>query len=73
MENHNNRPWGKAELAHAYIGAHMTDRSARQWLRDELERYPGLMDELCRLGYSPRAKRFTVAQVRAIFAAIGEP
>jgi len=67
------RPYGKAELAHMYKGHGCTDSNARHWLNIEIRKCPGLLDELHRLGYSPTQKVFTLAQVRAIFNAIGKP
>lgn len=67
------RPYGKAELAHMYKGDSCTDSAARKWMNLEISKCPGLMDELRRLGYVAKQKNYTVAQVRAIFAAIGEP
>ena len=73
MTQKNNRPWGKTELALAYTAGSCSPRMALNWLNDEIRKYPGLMAELQRLGYRQRNKRFTLAQVQAIFRAIGEP
>lgn len=67
------RPYGKTELALAYTGGYMSARSALAWLHTELRKSPGLMERLQQLGYTPRQKLFTRAQVRAIFDAIGAP
>lgn len=67
------RPWGKLELALAYTDGTMSDRAALNWLSYELDCNPGLMDELVRLGYKRRNKRFTIAQIRVIFSTIGPP
>lgn len=67
------KPYGKGELATMYVGPSVPENTARKWLAKELKSYPGLMEELRRLGYNPRQHAFTIAQVRAIFEAIGEP
>lgn len=67
------RPYGKRELIDAYCGDILTPRAGERWFKDELRKYPGLMDTLNYLGYTPRQRIFTRAQVRAIFAAIGPP
>ena len=67
------RPYGKGELIDAYCGECLTPRAGQRWLKNELEKYPGLMDRLVELGYTPRQRIFTCAQVKTIFEAIGEP
>lgn len=67
------RPYGKTELALAYTRGYMSPRSALSWLHTELRKSPGLMERLQQLGYSPRQKILTRAQVSAIFDAIGPP
>lgn len=67
------RPYGKTELALLYTQHQMQPRAARNWLNNELSLYPGLMDQLKALGYRPGLRLFTLAQVRVITAAIGEP
>lgn len=67
------RPYSKKELIVAYCGDYLSERAGRHWLKEELEKYPGLMEELVRLGYTRRQRNFTCAQVRAIFEAIGVP
>ena len=67
------RPYGKAELAQMYMNGTCSDPAARKWLRQEIRKCPGLLAELYRLGYDPKQKNYTVAQVRALFNAIGEP
>jgi hypothetical protein len=37
------------------------------------EKKPGLMERLRELGFTPRSKIFSRAQVKAIFEALGEP
>lgn len=49
-------PYGKKELIEAYCGNYLTERGARRWFKNELEKCPGLMDTLVRLGYSPRQR-----------------
>lgn len=67
------RPYGKSELALAYTQGRLSERAALNWLHTEIEHYPGLSDRLRKLGYYSTQKMFTLAQVRAIFEAIGEP
>lgn len=67
------RPYGKAELGHMYRGDDCKDRAARIWMDREISKCPGLREELRRLGYNTNQKDYTIAQVRAIFNAIGEP
>ena len=67
------RPYSRKELVAAYTGDFMSARSGSAWLQRELENYPGLMERLRELGYTPRLRNFTRAQVRAIFDAIGPP
>jgi hypothetical protein len=38
-----------------------------------IDRYPGLRQQLTALGFRPKARIFTPAQVRAIVEALGEP
>ncbi len=67
------RPYSKSELIEAYSAGIMSERAGERWFRKELELYPGLMDTLRTLGYQPRQRIFTRAQVQAIFDAIGAP
>ncbi len=67
------RPYGKSELALAYTQGSMSERAALNWLHNEIEHYPGLSERLRELGYYATQKVLTLAQVRAIFEAIGEP
>jgi len=67
------RPYSKRELIDAYCGDYLTARAGQRWLKDELEKCPGLMESLVRLGYTPRQRIFTCAQVKVIFEAIGAP
>ncbi len=67
------RVYGRSELARLYYGRPISDRSARRWFQNELSCVPGLMERLRELGYSPKGKIFSRAQVKAIFDALGEP
>lgn len=67
------RPCCKYELALAYTRGTMTRRNALCWLRTEIAKNPPLRRRLDELGYSPRQKMLTRAQVAAIFDAIGPP
>lgn len=67
------RPYGKSELAQLYTRGSMSPKQSCEWLRRELRLYPGLMERLVALGFTPASKVLTIAQVRAIFEAIGPP
>ena len=67
------RPYSRKELVAAYTDGYLSPRAGAAWLQRELTSYPGLMDTLRQLGYTPRLRNFTRAQVRAIFDAIGPP
>ena len=67
------RPYGKTELALEYTRGNMSPRSALNWLNRELSLYPGLMEQLWKLGYHPYQNTLTIAQVRAIVSVIGPP
>lgn len=67
------RPYSKTELALLYTNKTMTPERAKRWLSHEIEVYPGLMERLKELGYKPKQRIFTIAQMRAIIECIGEP
>ena len=67
------RVYGRSELAQLYYGRPISDRGARSWFMNELSYVPGLMDKLRQLGFTPKGKTFSRAQVKAIFDALGEP
>ncbi len=67
------RPYGKSELALLYIKANVSQRVALNWLNQEIALYPGLLDRLHELGYKPKQRIITLAQLRAIVDAIGAP
>lgn len=67
------RPYGKTELAVRYAQGQMQPRAALNWFNHEIAQYPGLLERLRALGYRPGTRILTIAQVRAITAAIGEP
>ncbi|MCQ2282975.1 MAG: DUF4248 domain-containing protein [Bacteroidales bacterium] len=67
------RVYGRSELAQIYYGRPISDRGARRWFMRELGYVPGLMEKLHALGFTPKGKIFTPAQVAAIFDALGEP
>ena len=67
------REYGRTELAQMY-SPDITPESAWRKLKEWFIFYPGLTDDLIRLGYRPGKQRiFTPAQVRLIIDAIGEP
>lgn len=61
-----------SELAHAY-SPYIGSRSALQWLKQQMERVPGLMDELTRKGFKNGQRRITPAQVEVFFKYLGLP
>ena len=67
------RPYGKGELAMAYTHGQMSPRASRDWLNREIAQFPGLLDDLIRVGYRSGCRLITIAQLRLIIAAIGEP
>lgn len=67
------RPYGKSELAMAYIRSSVSQRAALNWLNREISLFPGLPECLAQLGYRRRQRVLTIAQVRAIVECIGEP
>ena len=73
MEKTPIRVYGRSELAQLYYGRPISDRGARMWFMKELSHVPGLMERLRELGFTPRSKIFSRAQVKAIFEALGEP
>lgn len=64
--------YGRMELAMMY-SPNVCGETAWRRLKRSIHRYPGLMDDLCRMGYSPHCRSFTSAQVRRIVECIGEP
>ena len=67
------RPYSKGELAMAYTHGEMPIRNALYWFNKELRLYPGLMEQLERLGYNSKQHIISVAQLRTIISAIGTP
>lgn len=67
------KPYGKTELAVLYTCGQMHPRAALNWFNRELAQYPGLLEQLEALGYHSGKQLLTIAQVRTITAAIGEP
>lgn len=72
METFKIKAYGIAELAAQYSPA-SADSTARKKLNHWIDRYPGLRQRLIALGYRPKARIFTPAQVRAIVEALGRP
>lgn len=64
--------YGRTELAQLYA-PDITPAAAWKKLKGWIAFYPGLTELLESLGYQPRQRTFTPAQVRAITEAIGEP
>lgn len=66
------REYGRTELAQAYcpdIAPESAWKKFRRWMR----LFPGLEERLAAIGYTPRSRSFTPAQVRMIVEALGEP
>ena len=66
------RPYGRMELAQAYLPA-MTPKAAHRKLQHLIAIYPGLADRLHDMGYRPTERLYSPAMVRAIVEALGEP
>ena len=66
------RQYGRTELAQFY-SPDITPESAWKKLKQWIGHYPGLDGRLRTLGYHPRQRIFTPAQVAVIVEAIGEP
>ena len=66
------RQYGRTELAQLY-SPDITPESAWKKLKQWIDHYPGLDERLHTLGYHPRQRIFTPAQVAMIVGAIGEP
>ena len=67
------RPYGKGELAMAYTRGQMSQRASLNWLNREIEQFPGLLEDLTYVGYRNGNRLISIAQLRLIIAAIGEP
>lgn len=67
------RPYGKRELAMAYTRGTMSAHASLNWLNNEIALFPGLLEQLQALGYRSGQRIITIAQLRAIVGAIGEP
>ena len=66
------KEYGRTELARLY-SPDITPEAAWKKLRLWIHHFPGLTEQLQSLGYHPRQRIFTPAQVRAIVDALGEP
>ncbi len=66
------REYGRTELALAYC-PDIAPESAWKKFKRWMELYPGLMDGLRAIGYSPRTRSFTPRQVRLIVECLGSP
>ena len=66
------RQYGRTELAQLY-SPDITPESAWKKLKQWIDHYPGLTEQLRTAGYQPRQRIFTPAQVAMIVGAIGEP
>lgn len=66
------REYGRQELASLYCPL-LQPASAWKKLRQWMEMYPGLVDELRRQGYDSRRRTFSPPQVRTIVKYMGEP
>ena len=67
------KPYGKSELGQMYVKNPLSRRAALEWINHEIASYPGLLTRLRELGYHRKQRMFTIAQVRAIVDALGEP
>ena len=68
----NHRSFGRMELACRYSPC-SSPRHAWRRLQDWMSSHPTLMTDLSATGYTSRQRTFTPAQVRLIYAALGEP
>lgn len=66
------RQYGRTELALLY-SPQITPEAAWKKLKVWIGHFPGLTHQLQALGYDPRQRTFTPAQVTAIVGALGEP
>ena len=63
----------KKDLIAAYTGGMVSYRTGSRWLEREINSYPGVREELERLGYSSQNRTVTRAQLMVIYGAIGAP
>ena len=66
------KAYGKGELARMYY-PDCTESWARRLLNNDLQRFPGLIPELERRGWTPTARLLRKDWVRLIFEAISPP
>ncbi|MEL5896456.1 DUF4248 domain-containing protein [Bacteroides sp. GD17] len=66
------RIYGRTELAQLYC-PNLCPEAAFRKLKQWIDLYPGLRDDLCAVGTSSHSRTYTSAQVRLIVAALGEP
>ena len=66
------KSYGKGELAQLYC-PNITTAAARKKLMLWINLYPNLMDALHQAGFSDSTRSFTLAQVKLIIDALGEP
>ena len=66
------KAYGKGELARMYY-PDCTESWARRLLNNDLRRFPGLLSELERRGWTPTARLLRKDWVRLIFEAISPP
>ncbi len=64
--------YGRMELAQQYF-PYMVPRSAFRKLKQWIDLYPNLNEQLADLGYTPHQRTYTPAQVKLIVEALGEP
>lgn len=64
--------YGRMELSMLY-SPHVSPETAWRRLKRSIHRYPGLLDALRAIGYTPKCRSFTSAQVKKIVECIGEP
>ena len=72
MEPFEIRTYGRTELAQLY-NPRLCPDSAYRKLKQWIDLYPGLRENLAASGLSPRSRTYTPAQVTLIVRALGEP
>ncbi len=66
------RAYGRTELAQLY-SPHISSRAAHIKFKKWINLYPGLADQLRKMGFKETSHQFTPAQVRLIVESLGEP
>lgn len=66
------RAYGRTELAQLY-SPYISSRAAHIKFKKWINRYPGLTEQLRKIGFKETSHQFTPAQVRLIVESLGEP